>query len=276
MSRRRVSALVHFDCKCVAVTTTSLFHCRCAVDMWSLGCVLVELHHGTCLFPSKTLEELWHDMRDWAGGEKAFSCFAHSGKLFSRWVQGCKSETADVLSASTEKLSDRINERSGRQRPLSEYIADPALADFVRQCLQINPVKRLSPEAALAHPLFSQFGNSCAVHSQSVAPAHPFSSRQRQSPDFLAQQLRSLGRARRLALEAEMSSEKVSTASVSCCFYDSGLGKASSFCCCCFILVGLCWIGGGEETACPAHLANSGVGFSSVRMCSFVVEPGLS
>ena len=118
--------------------------------MWSLGCLLHELHCGSKLFPAKSTEGLWQLLQQHCG-RSSFHCFASRGKYFSR------------LFADTEV--QHAPERGFGMR-------DEQLADFVARCLIVDPTQRLTPHEALVHPFLSQFGHCIStprvIHSQGI------------------------------------------------------------------------------------------------------------
>jgi serine/threonine protein kinase len=113
-----------------------------AIDMWSLGCVLGEIHSGYPLFPGESEAE-------------QLLCIME--------VKGLP--PADLLQISTRKKlffdgdSPKIiqNSRGKKRIPGSRNLADKVktndedFLDFLNKCFEWNPVTRISPEEALSH-----------------------------------------------------------------------------------------------------------------------------
>ncbi|XP_026191745.1 serine/threonine-protein kinase AFC1 [Cyclospora cayetanensis] len=127
-----------------------------ASDMWSLGCILMELYTGDVLF--RTHEHLEHlammerivepfpvEMLQKAqrGAGKGYLATDSRGSVRLKWPEGAASQ------GSLDRVKNCV--------PLESLVLpqDRLLADFVRFILQINPKKRPEPEEALRHPIFS-------------------------------------------------------------------------------------------------------------------------
>ena len=154
-----------------------LFCCSCAVDMWSLGCILFELHSGRKLFGATSSAEL-AQQHVISFGTTAFRCFSDTGKfyrkIFSALPMGTPQETGLMLD-----------------------VRDQHLSDFIRKCLCIDPSKRLTPHIALAHPFLAQFGHRISMrqplqqHHQQQQPSTGPPVFQ-ETPERLMQDLRNL------------------------------------------------------------------------------------
>eukprot|EP01114_Cavostelium_apophysatum_P015713 TRINITY_DN4343_c0_g1_i1.p1 TRINITY_DN4343_c0_g1~~TRINITY_DN4343_c0_g1_i1.p1 ORF type:complete len:761 (-),score=190.67 TRINITY_DN4343_c0_g1_i1:118-2400(-) len=119
----------------------------CAIDMWSLACILAELSTGIPIFPGESeLDQL-----------------------------GCIMELLGVPSQSLLDLSTRKkyffangkpriieNSQGIRRIPATKTLQsmlpsdDPLFINFISECLQFNPKDRMTPSQALQHPWILQ------------------------------------------------------------------------------------------------------------------------
>ncbi|CAO3661499.1 unnamed protein product [Rhizopus stolonifer] len=114
-----------------------------AIDMWSLGCIIAELYTGVPIFPGENEQE----------------------------QLACIMEIMDVPSTELIQMSERrhlffdrrgeprivCNSRGKKRRPGSKCLSqvlrcdDPLFLDFIRQCLEWDSTKRLTPDLAFEH-----------------------------------------------------------------------------------------------------------------------------
>lgn len=123
----------------------------CPVDMWSLGCIIVELLTGRPLFAAKNERDLLLYMME-VLDVPPVDMLQRSQRCTDFFSKGTREGEFHSL---------RVVDRKGRRRdpntlPLASCFggadADPTLVDFVRQCLAWDPAHRLTPAAALEHP----------------------------------------------------------------------------------------------------------------------------
>ncbi|KAI9257670.1 kinase-like domain-containing protein [Sporodiniella umbellata] len=115
-----------------------------AIDMWSTGCILAELHTGYPLFPGENEQEQLACIMEVLGIPESYLIEKSSRrKLFF------------------DSLGDPriISNSKGRKRKPATKTLEHALntldehfIDFIRQCLIWDPEKRITPEEALNHP----------------------------------------------------------------------------------------------------------------------------
>ncbi|KAI9295581.1 kinase-like protein [Neoconidiobolus thromboides FSU 785] len=115
----------------------------CAIDMWSFGCILVELTTGYPIFPGESENEQMALIIECCGTPP------------SSMLSGCKRRYSffDSNNQPRPSLALKYNIKPFG-KPLSDILpnADPAFLDFLIGCLQIDPKGRLPVEIALEHP----------------------------------------------------------------------------------------------------------------------------
>ena len=113
-----------------------------AIDMWSLGCILVELYRGFPLFPGKNEEDLMSRIVEVLGlPDKDFIETAPRKEVFF-----------DIFSIPLPVLDSKGQVRYPGGCPLSKIIPDEAnFLDFIKKIICWDPQDRLTPTQALAH-----------------------------------------------------------------------------------------------------------------------------
>ncbi|XP_074040597.1 dual-specificity tyrosine phosphorylation-regulated kinase 2 isoform X2 [Leptinotarsa decemlineata] len=115
-----------------------------AIDMWSLGCILAELHTGYPLFPGENeVEQLACLMEVMGPPPDELISVATRRRLFfdSRGNPRCVT-----------------NSKGRKRKPGSKNLAmvlrcnDPMFIDFISKCLDWNSKKRMTPDEAQRHP----------------------------------------------------------------------------------------------------------------------------
>lgn len=114
----------------------------CCIDMWSFGCLLAELFVGAPLFPGESESELLCLFMECLGlpplhllnkaGQRE-EYFDADGPIIQANSKGV------VHMPGTKTLSQRLN------------CENPQFLSLIRQCLEWDPEKRITPEEALRH-----------------------------------------------------------------------------------------------------------------------------
>ncbi|KAG1144886.1 hypothetical protein G6F37_004956 [Rhizopus arrhizus] len=114
-----------------------------AIDMWSLGCILAELYTGIPLFPGENEQE-------------QLACIMEiMGVPDIELIQS--SERRHLFFDRRGEPRIVCNSRGKKRRPGSKCLSqalrcsDPLFLDFIKQCLEWDPTKRLTPENAFQH-----------------------------------------------------------------------------------------------------------------------------
>ena len=151
-----------------------------AIDMWSLGCILAELFLGLPLFPGHSeydqlcrIVELMGPIPDelLERGKNTRKFFVraeqprqaeHTGAVY-RWRLRSRDEYEEAT-GKKEKIPKKLNKASSlRELVFLQTAAKPDAEDtlrrekilsFINFCLEYDPVKRITPVQAIAHPLF--------------------------------------------------------------------------------------------------------------------------
>ncbi|KAF7732101.1 hypothetical protein EC973_006356 [Apophysomyces ossiformis] len=119
-----------------------------AIDMWSIGCILAELYTGTPLFPGENEQEQLACIMEIQGVPNPHLVQKNSlgNPRIMPNSQGKKRRPG------TRKLSDALKS------------TDENFIDFVNQCLNWDPEKRLTPDEAFQHPWIT--GSSRRHHTR--------------------------------------------------------------------------------------------------------------
>ncbi|KAI8994611.1 kinase-like domain-containing protein [Pilobolus umbonatus] len=115
-----------------------------AIDMWSTGCILAELHTGYPLFPGENEQE-------------QLACIMEvQGVPASYLIE--KSTRRKLFFDTDGNPRIQPNSKGRKRRPGTRALehalktTDEHFLDFVNKCLQWDPEHRLKPEEAMKHP----------------------------------------------------------------------------------------------------------------------------
>ncbi|KAK2838402.1 hypothetical protein Q7C36_013216 [Tachysurus vachellii] len=114
-----------------------------AIDMWSLGCILAELYTGYPLFPGESeVEQIACIMEVMGLPPNDFVQTASRKRLFF----DSKGNPRNVTNSKGKK-------RRPNSKDLSSVLktSDPLFLDFIRRCLEWDPVKRMTPDEGMQH-----------------------------------------------------------------------------------------------------------------------------
>jgi dual specificity tyrosine-phosphorylation-regulated kinase 2/3/4 len=113
-----------------------------AIDVWSLGCLLVELYRGFPLFPGKTEEDLMSRIVEVLGVPPK-EIIEESPRRFNFF---------DLFCLPLPFIDSKGQMRTVGTCPFNKIIQDDHLfLDFIQKVITWDPKSRMKPEEALAH-----------------------------------------------------------------------------------------------------------------------------
>lgn len=131
-----------------------------STDMWSMGCILYELHTGKLLYDTHDNLEHLHLM------EKTL------GRLPPDWAGRCGTDEARQLFTSAAQLRPCTDPkhlaRIARARAVRDVVADPLLCDLICGLLRYDRQRRLTAREMTRHPYVLKHYPECRQH-----PNHP-------------------------------------------------------------------------------------------------------
>lgn len=117
-------------------------HYSPAIDMWSLGCILVELYRGLPLFPGKNEEDLMSRIVEVLGIPPKYLIEQAPRKL----------KFFDPFCLPLPYIDNKGHVRVAGSCSFKQFIADDEdFLDFVERIVTWDPAQRLLPEQALSH-----------------------------------------------------------------------------------------------------------------------------
>lgn len=142
----------------------------CAIDMWSLGCVLAEMFLGCPLFPGE-------EERD------QFACLAEIlGPPPVALAEASRRRALFFEHDATPRVF--VNSRGRERRPGAKSLEkvmrcpEPDFISFLQECFRWTPSERLTPDAALNHPFLTQQKSTPVAKEEFRIPPPPLSTRQ--------------------------------------------------------------------------------------------------
>ncbi|KAI8084855.1 kinase-like domain-containing protein [Halteromyces radiatus] len=130
-----------------------------AIDMWSVGCILAELHTGIPIFPGESEQEQLGCIMEVMGLPERYLIEQSSRRKLFFDTQG----NARMV----------VNSKGKRRRPGTKSLAqaigsnDELFLDFILGCLQWDPANRMTPMEAMEHEWIQQRTNN--ISSSNIA-----------------------------------------------------------------------------------------------------------
>eukprot|EP01121_Diplochlamys_sp_Union-15-3_P008364 TRINITY_DN2220_c0_g2_i1.p1 TRINITY_DN2220_c0_g2~~TRINITY_DN2220_c0_g2_i1.p1 ORF type:complete len:391 (-),score=52.36 TRINITY_DN2220_c0_g2_i1:71-1243(-) len=138
------------------------------VDIFSLGACLFEIATGSCLFPSRDNNHHLKLIMEVKGPfpKKVLSKCEFKSEYFDYRERFLLRERDEVMqkeivketiifSKPTRDITVELHKSYGSTIADEEKKMVSQLADLIHHCLELNPVRRITPEEALKHSLFS-------------------------------------------------------------------------------------------------------------------------
>ncbi|EGR33477.1 hypothetical protein IMG5_051550 [Ichthyophthirius multifiliis] len=128
-------------------------------DVWSIGCIIMELYSGELLFPTHEnyehlamIEKISGHIPKWMGNRAEHDHFSQNFNVSDEYFSKYRTHFDWPKNASSRKSIERV-----RELITVEQIIKPEhylLKDLVKKCLIIDPKQRISCQEALKHSFF--------------------------------------------------------------------------------------------------------------------------
>lgn len=116
-----------------------------AIDMWSMGCIMIELFTGFPLFPGTNEREQLQLIIDVIGMVPNGVLTVSQRKHLFPQLKESVPNAIEVLTP--EQKEERLKYIMVKLRD----VPDDSFVSFIAQCLEWDPTKRLTPEQGLRH-----------------------------------------------------------------------------------------------------------------------------
>jgi len=131
------------------------------VDMWSLGCILMELFSGKLLFDNKSVQSLLASHIALCG--RFPDHMLQNGQLSHYYLDTSPGSPQCLVGKHDGKLCRMHPHVSSITKVLAHYgCNDAGFADFIGELLQIDPERRPTADQALNHPWLLGSSGRCA------------------------------------------------------------------------------------------------------------------
>jgi len=148
----------------------------CAIDMWSLGCILVEMHTGEPLFSGADEVDQIYKICEVLGlpSDDIITKSQKVGKLFIL----CEPENGSSFKLkgfdinSRRNLVDILGVPQGRRKGEPGHTSQDYLKfkDLIEKMLDFNSQTRITPLQALQHPFFKQIVEQIQFNNTPISP----------------------------------------------------------------------------------------------------------
>lgn len=144
------------------------------IDLWSIGCSLYELYTGQILFNGKNNNEMLFVQQQLCGkiplkmlkkAKLASQHFDSNGCFLLQKVDSATSATyaqnmdsfLSKVEGPLKQMEDLLKAHSGKLQSVQKQNMLSHLAEFIMQCLVIDPSRRPPVEVLLKHPFITQY-----------------------------------------------------------------------------------------------------------------------